>query len=47
MRSLEELQILSQNYNLTINTMQNYTRIPIMFLRDTGLFERTYFFYEI
>ena len=20
--------------------MQNYTRIPIMFLRDTGLFER-------
>jgi len=33
------LNELSESSKIKINTLRNYTRVPIMFLRDTGLFE--------
>jgi hypothetical protein len=33
------LNKLSESSKIKINTLRNYTRVPIMFLRDTNLFE--------
>ena len=35
---LEIIKSISDSTSIKINTLRNYTRIPIMFLRDTGLF---------